>query len=154
MSARPWSLDDPDMDGARVALDSNVLIYLLEADPSLGPRAAGLLDAAEVGRLDLSMATLALAEILAGPARTGDAARFESLTHELRDLPVTIRPLDQAIADDAAWLRGAGLGLEDAVHLATAIAAGASVFVTNDRRIRPLPRVEVRYLADMTVPGA
>lgn len=149
MSGRPWSLDDPALDGARVALDSNVLIYLLEADPELGPRAGDLLDAAEAGRLDLCMATLAIAEVLVGPARTGDGARFEALASELRDLPVEIRALDHAIAEDAAWLRGAGAGLDDAVHLATALASRASVFVTNDRRISSLPRLEVRYLADM-----
>lgn len=154
MSGRPWSLDDPDLDGARLALDSNVLIYLLEADPDLGPRAGSLLDAAEAGTIDLCMATLALTEILAGPARPGDAARFEALATELRDLPVAIRPLDQAIAEDAGWLRGSGMGLEDAVHLATAKAAGARVFVTNDRRIPGLPGLEVRYLADLALPGS
>lgn len=149
MSGKPWSLAAPDLDGARVAIDSNVLIYLLEGDPGLGPSAAELLDAAESGRMDLSMSALALAEVLAGPARSGDAARFEVLASELRDLPVTIRALDQPIAEDAAWLRGAGMGLEGAVHLATALASGASVFVTNDRRISSLPRLEVRYLAEM-----
>lgn len=37
----------------------------------------------------------------------------------------------------------------DAIHLATARAAGATALVTNDRRIRSVPRLEVIYLDDI-----
>jgi predicted nucleic acid-binding protein len=37
----------------------------------------------------------------------------------------------------------------DAIHLACAIAAGATVLVTNDRDIRPRPRLDVAYLDDL-----
>jgi predicted nucleic acid-binding protein len=42
-----------------------------------------------------------------------------------------------------------GHSLPDAIHLATAIAAGASAFVTNDRRLRVIPRLNVVQLADL-----
>jgi predicted nucleic acid-binding protein len=39
--------------------------------------------------------------------------------------------------------------LPDAIHLATARHAGASAIVTNDERMRALPRLEVVRLAEL-----
>ena len=67
----------------------------------------------------------------------------------MRDLPISIISLSGAIAEDAAWIWGAsGIGLEDAVHLATARASGATAFVTNDRRLRRVNEIEVVLLDD------
>jgi predicted nucleic acid-binding protein len=41
------------------------------------------------------------------------------------------------------------MSLADAVHLATARAAGATAFVTNDRRIRGSTKLAVVYLDDL-----
>ena len=123
----------------RIGLDSNILIYLLETSGPLADAAARLVDA-----------TVGLVEILAGPARAGDAAAFELTADALRDLLIRVVSLDRATAEDAAWIRGSlGIGLEDAVHLATARNAGATAFVTNDRRLRSIPRLEVVYLDDL-----
>ncbi len=46
------------------------------------------------------------------------------------------------------WSHG-GPEIADAVHLATARHAGASAIVTNDERMRPIPRLEVVRLADL-----
>ena len=54
-------------------------------------------------------------------------------------------------------LRGAGpLTLADAIHLATARLAAATAFVTNDRRIRSIDRLEVLHLdaLDLAEPRA
>lgn len=140
---------------ARIALDSNVLIYLLEGDGALAEAAARIVDAVELGEVAATMSAVGLAEVLAGPARTGDARAFEATADALRDLRLAIVTLDAATAEDAAWIRGSlGLTLQDAVHLASARRAGASAFVTNDRRIRSLPRLDVLYLDDLDAPAA
>ena len=133
-----------------VALDSNVFIYILEGSP-LGERAHALFTALEEGRLRVSLSSVGLAEILAGPARQQDVAIFETYAAELRAIPnLRIVPVDAAIAADAAWLRGArAMALIDAMLLASARAAGATAFVTNDRRIRSLPGLEVVLLSDL-----
>ncbi len=41
------------------------------------------------------------------------------------------------------------MALADAMHLASARAAGATAFVTNDRRIRGSSKLEVIYLDDL-----
>lgn len=138
----------------RISLDSNVLIYVLDATGDAADRAAEILDAVEAGTVSATMSTIGLTEVLTGPARQGDGARFELLATELRAIRhlrwVDVRP---EIAVDAAWLHGAGdLGLEDAVHVATARASGATALITNDRRIRSRRGLEVIYLSDFGAP--
>ena len=82
-------------------------------------------------------------------AQDRDATRFETVAAEVGDLGLRIRGLDSGLAVDAAWLRGEGMALEDAVHVATARVERADVFVTNDRRIRSRAGLEVAYLDDM-----
>lgn len=134
----------------RIGLDSNILIYLLETSGPLADAAARLVDAIEAGTTEAVLSTVGLVEILVGPARAGDAAAFELTADALRDLLIRVVSLDRATAEDAAWIRGSlGIGLEDAVHLASARNAGATAFVTNDRRLRSIPRLEVVYLDDL-----
>lgn len=149
MSDERWSVQTLSTSHSRIAIDSNVIIHLLEGT---GPRAevAGeLVDAIEAGRVRGSMATLGLAEVLAGPARQADGARFELVAAEVRSLGLRLVILDDKVAEDAAWIRGVqSLGLADAIHLASARAAGATAFVTNDRRIRSTPQLDVLRLDD------
>jgi predicted nucleic acid-binding protein len=134
----------------RTALDANVLIYVLEGIQPIGLTARELIDAAESGTIDASMSTIGQTEVLTGPAQAGDAVRFETMAEEIRSLRLRLVPLDPAIAEDAAWLRGDGrLELADAIHIASAKAAGATAFVTNDRRIRSQPGLDVIYLGDI-----
>ena len=134
----------------RIGLDSNILIYLLGTSGPLADAAARIVDAIDAGTTEAVLSTVGLTEILAGPARAGDAAAFELTADALRDLLIRVVSLDQATAEDAAWIRGSlGIGLEDAVHLASARNAGATAFVTNDRRLRSIPRLEVVYLDDL-----
>lgn len=134
----------------RIGLDSDILIYLLGTSGPLADAAARIVDAIDAGTTEAVLSTVGLTEILAGPARAGDAAAFELTADALRDLLIRVVSLDQATAEDAAWIRGSlGIGLEDAVHLASARNAGATAFVTNDRRLRSIPRLEVVYLDDL-----
>lgn len=135
----------------RVALDSNVLIYLLEGHGPLAEAAARLVDAIGSGEREGLISAIGLIEVLAGPAGTGDAQAFELMAESIRDSGIRVVPLDGDTAEDAAWIRGSvGMALADAVHLATARNAGATAFITNDRRIPAIPRVAVVSLADLS----
>jgi predicted nucleic acid-binding protein len=148
------SSSPPLADHRRIGVDSNVLIYLLETNGALADAAAALIDRTS-GTTELFLSTIGLAEVLAGPARSGDAAAFARTADALRDAGVTVRALDERTAEEAAWIRGSiGLDLVDAVHLASAREAGATVFVTNDRGIRAIPRLDVVYLDDLAAGAA
>lgn len=141
-------------DHRRVGIDSNVLIYLLEGSADLADRCAELLDAIAAGKGEGILATLALAEICSGPARAGDMGMVELYADELSSLEgVRIVPMDHDIAVDSAVIRGASrsLSIADAIHLSTARRAGATAFVTNDRRITPVHRLEVIYLDELVL---
>lgn len=152
MNERSWSIDRLVADHRRIALDTNVLIYLVENAEPYATRAQHLVDSIDASGLSASIATIGQVEVLTGPARTGDGAAFELTAAAIRDIGLDLVPLSATIAEDAAWLRGqGGMEVADAVHVATARAVGATAFVTNDRRIRSRPGVEVLYLDDLEI---
>jgi len=152
VNEKPWSPATVASDHRLVALDANVLIYVLEGNEEFGDRARAVVDAVDVGVLAASMATVGQVEILAGPARIGDAGVFERTADEIRSLGITLVPLTSAVAEDAAWIRGQGrLDLADAIHVAAAQATGATAFITNDRRIKSRPNLDVFYLDDLAL---
>jgi predicted nucleic acid-binding protein len=134
----------------RVSLDSNVLIYLVEGVAGRGEIAGRVVSTLLEQGIHIVLATIGLSEILIGPARAGDVVGLESLADELRSMGLHLVSLDPSIAEDAAWLRGrARLDLIDAIHLASARSAGATLFLTNDRGIPSVPQLEVVYLDDL-----
>ena len=151
MSGTRWSIASLARDHQRIALDADILIYLLEDVEPRASLSAAILDAVDQGVIDASMSALAHAEVLVGPAKAGDAARFERTAAELRDANVEIVAVTADIAEDAAWLRGQGsMQLVDAIHVATARTA-ATAFITNDRRVRSLPGLAVYRLDELNL---
>jgi predicted nucleic acid-binding protein len=137
----------------RIGLDANVLIYVLEDSGTLADVAQALMEAVEAGQVAAVLSGIGLAEVCAGPARNGDLAMLERYGEALGSMPgLRILPLSAEMAVDAAVIRGIrGLGLADALHLASARAAGATAFVTNDRRVRGSARLDVVYLDELTI---
>ncbi len=134
----------------RIAFDSNVLIYLIERSDARAEAVASVIDDLAASGSTGVLASIGVAEVLAGPARKDDPVGFEMLASALRDLGFGNPVLDRVAAEDAAWISGrTGARLPDAVHLACARAAGATAFLTNDRRIRSRRGLEVVYLDDL-----
>lgn len=151
MSGTPWTIGELASRHPRVAIDADVLIYLLDGGAPRADLAGSIIDAIDAGTIAGSMSSLALTEVLVGPARAGDAARFEQTAFELRDIDANLVPVSTDIAEHAAWLRGRdALQLADAIHVASAQSV-ATAFVTNDRRIRSLVGLEVMYLDDLVL---
>lgn len=133
-----------------VALDSNVLIYLLEGSGPLADASGALIDGIESGAASGILASVALTEVLTRPASLGAGALFERHADELRSIAnLRIVALDAETAIDAAWGRSGDRDLGDAIHIATARRAGATCFVTNDARVRGRAGIEVVKLDDI-----
>lgn len=116
------------------AFDADVLIYAAVPDHPLGRRVRSLFPVAPTtatGEVAGIGSVLLIPELLTKPFRQSADAELEALSHLLSRLD--LRPTDEATADLAAAL-GASYGLRaaDAVHLATAVAAGADRFITNN----------------------
>lgn len=133
------------------AFDADVLIYAAVPGHPLGRRVAALFPEdppaasdppAGVGSL------LLLPELLSKPLREAADAESRALSALLARLE--LRPLDGMTARLAVVLAATyRLRAADAVHLATAVNAGAGRFLTNNRRDFPRRITEI----DITYPG-
>lgn len=117
------------------AFDADVLIYAAVAGHPLGGRVRALFQADTVltsGAVAGIGSVLLIPELLAKPLRDDAVDELEELGALLSRLD--LRPADEATAELAAAF-GASYRLRaaDAVHLATAVAAGADRFLTNNR---------------------
>ncbi len=121
------------------AFDADVLIYAAVRDHPLGGRVLPLLEDPAAPRIG---STLLLPEILVKPTRTESSEELADLISILSRLQ--LRPCDEATATLAVELGATyGLRANDAVHLATAVAAGADRFITNNARDFPPNVVEI-----------
>jgi len=130
------------------AFDSDVLIDAATAGHPVGARVARLFDDASVARDDPVGigSVLLLPEVLIKPLRHGQAAEAAGLRFMLSRLD--LHPVDAGTARVAVALGATyGLGTADAVHLATAVLAGADRFITNNRRdfTKSITEVDVTY---------
>jgi predicted nucleic acid-binding protein len=130
-----------------IGLDTSLFIYFVEAHAEFGPPAAHVFKEVEAG-LTAVTSTLTLLELLVVPFRDGN----EQLQDDYLDLfghfpNLQVKPVDLAVASIAARLRADyGIRTADAIQLATALGAGATAFVTNDRALSRVKGIEVVLL--------
>lgn len=131
------------------AFDADVLIYAAVAGHPLGRRVRALFPPEPVDRSRPAAgvgSVLLIPDLLTKPLRDGAAKEVDELASLLGRLD--LRPVDEATAELATGL-GASYGLRaaDAVHLATAVAASADRFITNNAADfqKSIREVEVTY---------
>jgi len=133
--------------GKRVYVDTNIFIYLLEGNESLSVEIAGMRAAILSNECILISSDLIYTEILPPLVRSENP---EAIRQALRFLgehaAFDLRSVTKEICIQAGFLRGqTGMKTPDAIHVASAIAAGCDAFLTNDDRIR-LPETMQRIL--------
>jgi len=135
------------------AFDADVLIYAATIGHPLGRRVRALFPTdppAVAGEVAGIGSVLLIPEVLTKPTRNGSDDELGALSALLARLD--LRPTDEATADLAVAL-GASYALPaaDAVHLATAVAAGAERFITNNRSdyVREIAEVDITYPSDL-----
>lgn len=128
-----------------LAFDADVLIYAAEVGHPLGSKVLAMLENPNFDGLRLGSALL-LPELLSKPIRLGLDLERDALLNILSFLDLI--PLDTPTAMLAAQLGAAyKLKAPDAIHLATAVLAGADVFVTNNARdFKPELILELRVV--------
>ncbi len=132
------------------AFDADVLIYAADRDNELGAQVRPLLEQSDGGRIG---SVLLLLEVLAKPMRRDpDAPETRALVRVISR--VDLRPVDAPTARLALSLAVSyGLRAADAVHLATAVTAGADRFVTNNRKDFPRTVSEIDVVYPDDLPG-
>ncbi|GAA5532690.1 type II toxin-antitoxin system VapC family toxin [Deinococcus aluminii] len=128
----------------RYALDSDVLIYAADLGNPLGGVIRHLLQPSAPGTHLGSV--LLFPEVLARPLREGKLSELKFLSDLLATLE--LQEITAATAQLSTQLAAAyRLKAADALHLATAVQAGADAFVTNNRKdFKPSEVLEIRVL--------
>lgn len=126
------------------AFDADALIYAANPNDSLGERVRRLLTSGSSVR-GMGSALL-MPEVLIKPTRRNDHRETRDLRSILAhlDLYDVTTPISNLAVDLGAKY---GLKTPDAVHLSTAVLAGADRFITNNRRdfVKDIAEVDVVY---------
>lgn len=132
------------------AFDADVIIYAAAPGHPLGSPVAALFEQGGDAEPTGIGSVLLLPEVLTRPTRAGVEDELDALYGLLARLD--LRPVDPAVADLAVVL-GASYRLRaaDAVHLATAVQAGADRFLTNNAEDfgREIAEIDVIYPTDL-----
>jgi predicted nucleic acid-binding protein len=132
-----------------VAVDTAIFIYFIEENPRFLSEIVPLFKEADQGKRELITSALTLLEVLVVPYRAGNrrlAERYEALLTRSRGIRLVELSHDQSRA--AAQLRAAiSVKTPDALQLVAAISGGCRTFLTNDRRLPPVPGLRIRELA-------
>lgn len=139
------------------AFDADVVIYAAVPEHRLGRRVRARFPAEPVETTGVVAgigSVLLVSEVLTKPLRDG----ADDELHELATLlsRLDLRAVDDATAELATAL-GASYGLRaaDAVHLATAVGAGADRFITSNVKDFPktIAEIEITYPDDLHDPS-
>jgi predicted nucleic acid-binding protein len=135
----------------KVGLDTMVFIYHLEDHPRYGPLTQRIFEALEAGENRGVTSVIALLELLVRPKVEGREEVAREYLHLLTTYPnLAILAIDVGVAEIAAELRAKyGVRTPDALQLAAAVQAGATGFITNDRRLEAIKELEIGVLDDL-----
>lgn len=133
-----------------VGLDSSIFIYFIEEHGEYLPIVEPIFSAVAAGVLTAVTSSLTLLEVLVQPLRANLPTLAEEYEKILTQSPgVRMIPLDVRILRAAAQLRAVtAMKTPDAIQLASALAAGCTAFLTNDRRIPPVSGLPILRAQD------
>jgi len=128
-----------------IYIDTAPIIYSVEKHPDYAPSLRPVWAASKSGAIQVITSELALLETLVGPLKHGDSELADVYSELLTATEMRLLPITLEVLRDAARLRAdTNMKTPDAIHAATALAAGCDLFVTNDggfRRVASLPVV-------------
>ena len=135
--------------GARTYIDSNIFIYFVESAAPRYEAAQRLFEMLRESHSTVYTSDIAVAECLCRPYRDGNS-RLAGIYLELFETggDVLRVPLDYELVKRAAGIGGKlGIKLIDALHVASAMAAGCEIFVTNGKTISAPKEIEIVQLS-------
>ena len=130
-----------------VCLDTNIVIYLIEADPGWYAKAAARVAAFKAAGDSVAVCDAAIRECLLKPLKAGDSATAADFRAFFADplvhrLPVSPNTWERATQLGAAF----NFKVLDSLHLATAAEHGCGLFLTADSRLARCTAIPVEVL--------
>ena len=135
-----------------VYVDANTVIYAVEQIEPYCSLLKPVWQAAKATQVSLVTSELTWLETLAKPLRDGDTALESLFRAFLTAKEMTLAPATLAIWEEAARLRGLGLKTPDAIHAATALSVGCTLFLTNDGIFTRVSGLPVAVLGAVVAP--
>ena len=133
-----------------IYLDTSAIIYSIEKHADYWALLRPLWEASAAAQIEIVSSELALLETLVGPLKRGDAKLADDYEKLLTATEMRLMPITMQTLRDAARLRAAeNLKTPDAIHAASALAAGCVQFITNDDDFRHVPSLPVVVLREV-----
>jgi uncharacterized protein len=133
-----------------VCLDANCVIYLVEPNPTWGPKIIARVAALRAAGHEIASSDLSRTECLAGPLARADAAVVADYQTFFASATIRLLPLTALVCERAARIRAAShfrLKVPDCLHLAAAIEHGCGSFLTNDAQLLLCTDIHVEILS-------
>lgn len=133
-----------------VYVDTAIIIYSIEKFPNYFPLLEPMWKQLQTSQIQVITSELTLLETLVMPLRNANTdliSRYEAM---LLSSEIALIPINQAILKAAASIRSTtNLKTPDAIHAATALNLGCTIFLTNDAGLRNVPALSVVVLKDI-----
>jgi predicted nucleic acid-binding protein len=133
-----------------VGLDTAPLIYFIEDVTPYAGLLNPVFDRLESHALGAVTSTITLAEILTKPLVDKNFTLVDEIKFTMRAFStLSMVAIDEKLAEAAALIRARyAIRLPDALQIAAAIQGEATLFITNDKRLKKVDGVEVLVLSD------
>ena len=133
-----------------IYLDTSGFIYSVERIEPYRTLLGPVRQQAQTGRITIVSSDLTVLETLVKPLRDGDTVLEASFRSLFDAYEVSLITATRAVWEQAAFLRAkTGLKTPDALHAATALRAGCTLFITNDEDFRRVADLPVVVLDDL-----
>lgn len=131
-----------------VGLDTNIFVYYFNSKSTYYPFAEYIFQILLSQETRLITSVITKIELLSFKA---PELAVNKLEKELFLVPnLFLLELTQQIANKAAWIRRTyRIDLADSIQLATAISAGAQVFITNDKSLKKFKAIKILLLNEI-----
>ncbi len=130
-----------------VFVDTNILIYHMEAKPEMALRASARLAVLHESGDQVVVSDLVRLECRVGPIKLADAILLAKYDGFFSLPTVEVVALTASVCDRAAKIRADhGFRIPDALNLAAAVESGCRAFLTNDARLTRFPDIAVEAL--------
>ena len=135
----------------RIGLDTSPFIYLFERHPTYHPLVQPLFTQLKAPQHDAVTSVITLIETCVQPYRAENYELVERYRHALTNAEqVRLVDITIKIAETAIRLRAQhNIRVPDALQIATAIEADATLFITNDKQFKRVSGIEVVLLDDL-----
>lgn len=136
-----------------IGLDTNPFIYLFERHPTYFPLVETLFEYLKSPTVQSVTSIITLIETCVQPQRQGRSDLVQIYEQALLNAhQVQTLSINPTLAKRAIQLRaGYNLRVPDALQVSAALESGATLFVTNDRRLQKVTDITVLVLDDYVV---